>query len=117
MKNKNVIECFIERKKAKSWTKNLHTDGTSVYSYALKIAEHYDDEIYVFNYARFLGGGFVSMTTSCHLSKVLNGIKWNRNKYHIIDADDYEKLKISNLDNYLIKDLQNIVLSYLTIKY
>lgn len=117
MKNENVIECFINKRKGKSWTKNLHTDGTSLYSYALKIAEHYDDEIYIFNYARFLKGEFVSMTTSCHLSKLLSCMWWSKSRHHIISADDYEKIKISNLDNYMIKDLQNIVLSYLTIKY
>lgn len=117
MNNEKVIECFIGKVNAKSWNKNLTTDGISLFSYEEKIAEHYKDKIYVFNKARFLKGGFFSMTTSHHISKTLYVCNYMNKQHHILSEYDYEKIKVSQLEDYLIDDLADIVLSYLTIKY
>lgn len=118
MKNEQVIKNFIEGKVGKNWTKNLKTDGYNLYSYKKKIAEKHNGVIYLFNYAKFLGGNWFSITTSCHISKTLTKLKEDApNNYHIIPEEDYKKIIFCDLEKYVIPPIKNIILSYLTIKY
>ena len=65
MRNKDVISAFAWGKRAAA--ANLHTDGRSLWSYDLKIAQRTPEGIVVGDYTA-PGGGFCSMTTSKHVS-------------------------------------------------
>ena len=64
MRNKDVISAFAWGKRAAA--ENLQTDGRSLWSYNLKIAQRTDEGIVVGDFTA-PGGDFRSMTTSKHV--------------------------------------------------
>lgn len=64
MRNKDVISAFVWGKRAAA--ENLHTDGRSLWSYNLKIAQRTAEGIVVGDFTA-PGGDFYSMTTSKHV--------------------------------------------------
>jgi hypothetical protein len=67
MTNENVVWCWIKGESGKAG--NLSTDGTSLYSYRLKIAERKDGLNRVYDYTS--SGIYKSQTTSCHVGLAL----------------------------------------------
>ena len=70
--NDHVIDAFLSCKAAQSG--RLRSDGQSLFSYDLRIAEHIPDDhggatTLVYDYTR-KGGKFVSMTTSSHVGSI-----------------------------------------------
>jgi hypothetical protein len=65
MRNKDVIRSFAWGNPAAAG--NLHTDGRSLWSYDLKIAQRTSEGVVVGDFTS-PGGGFHSMTTSKHVS-------------------------------------------------
>lgn len=59
MRNSDVATAWIQGRKAS--TQNMSTDGVSLWSYGLKIA----DDKQIFNYTAT--GSYYSQTTSCHV--------------------------------------------------
>lgn len=72
MKNSDVASAWIAGRAAS--TRNFRTDGKSLWSYGLKIA----DELQIFNYTAS-GRAFRSQTTSTHV-----GLARNAAPYHPI---------------------------------
>ena len=64
MRNKDVIRSFAWGKRAAAG--NLQTDGRSLWSYNLKIAQRTPEGVVVGDFTA-PGGGFHSMTTSKHV--------------------------------------------------
>ena len=64
MRNQDVIRSFAWGKRAA--TANLQTDGRSLWSYDLKIAQRTPEGVVVGDFTA-TGGGFHSMTTSKHV--------------------------------------------------
>ena len=64
MKNQDVIRSFAWGKPAAAG--NLHTDGCSLWSYNLKIAQRTSEGVVVGDFTS-PGGGFHSVTTSKHV--------------------------------------------------
>ena len=64
MRNQDVIRSFAWGKRAA--TPNLQTDGRSLWSYNLKIAQRTPEGVVVGDFTS-PGGGFHSMTTSKHV--------------------------------------------------
>ena len=69
MRNNQVIQAFSRGKKARSWTENLRTDGTTLWSYNLKIAHRTSRGVVVVGDYTAPGGGFESVTTSGHVNR------------------------------------------------
>ena len=69
MKNSDVASAWIAGRAAS--TKNFRTDGVSLWSYGLKIA----DELQIFNYTA--SGSYYSQTTSCHVSLARNAAPYH----------------------------------------
>ena len=69
MRNNQVIQAFSRGKKARSWTENLRTDGTTLWSYNLKIAHRTSAGVVVVGDFTAPGGGFESVTTSGHVNR------------------------------------------------
>ena len=70
--NDGVIDAFLNCKSANAG--RLKTDGQSLYSYDLRIAEHIPDEYggattIVYDYTS-KGGNYVSQTTSSHVGLI-----------------------------------------------
>ena len=70
--NDGVVEAFLNQKTANAG--RLKTDGQSLYSYDLRIAEHIPDNVggaatIVYDYTS-KGGNYVSQTTSSHVGLV-----------------------------------------------
>ena len=69
MRNNQVIQAFRRGDKARSWTENLRTDGTTLWSYNLKIAPRTSGGVVVVGDYTAPGGGFESVTTSGHVNR------------------------------------------------
>ena len=69
MRNNQVIQAFRRGEKARSWTENLRTDGTTLWSYNLKIAHRTSAGVVVVGDFTAPGGGFESVTTSGHVNR------------------------------------------------
>ena len=69
MRNNQVIQVFSEGEKASSWTGNLRTDGTNLWSYNKKIAHRTRAGVVVVGDFTAPGGGFESVTTSGHVNR------------------------------------------------
>lgn len=70
--NDSVIDAFLNQKTANAG--RLKTDGQSLYSYDLRIAEHIPDDnggatTIVYDYTS-RGGNYVSQTTSSHVGLI-----------------------------------------------
>lgn len=65
MKNLEVIKAWVRGQAARN--KNMKTDGRSLYSYNLKIAERKELCLEIYDYTS-TGGNFVSVTTSQHVN-------------------------------------------------
>ena len=72
-----MIQAWLEGRTATSSTSSLSSDGTYLYSYALRIAKfsYSDDKPIVWNYRAKDGGDFISHTTSKHITITLNTIR------------------------------------------
>jgi len=68
-RNELVLEKWKDGKKACSHNGALHTDGTSLFSYNLKIGHRAQSGTCVLGDFTSPGGSFQSMTTSCHVGK------------------------------------------------
>jgi len=64
MKNLQIITAWARGQNAKN--KNMSTDGTSLYSYKLKIAERKSLSLEIYDYTST--GRFISSTTSQHVN-------------------------------------------------
>ena len=71
MRNNQVIQVFSEGEKASSWTGNLRTDGTNLWSYNKKIAHRTSRGVVVVGDFTAPGGGFESVTTSGHVNRAI----------------------------------------------
>ena len=69
-RNEQVIDSWVRGKAATSHTGALETDGTSLYSYNLRIGYRANSGVTVLADFTSPGGSFQSMTTSCHVGKV-----------------------------------------------
>ena len=69
MRNNQVIQVFSEGEKASSWTGNLRTDGTNLWSYNKKIAHRTRAGVVVVGDFTAPGGDFSSVTTSGHVNR------------------------------------------------
>jgi len=69
MRNSQVIQRFSGGAKARSWNKNLRTDGTTLWSYNKKIAHRTSGGVIVVGDFTAPGGGFESVTTSGHVNR------------------------------------------------
>ncbi len=65
--NDNVIESWANGRPAQSHNGNLRTDGSSLWSYNLKIATYQGMQAIVFDYTA-PAGYMRSQTTSCHVN-------------------------------------------------
>ena len=65
--NEQVINSFLYGRSAQAG--RLHTNGSALYSYSLKIAEWTDNGVIVYDFTS-TGGHFVSMTTSQHVGLI-----------------------------------------------
>ena len=68
-RNNTVIVRWARGESANSHTGALHTDGTSLFSYRLKIGHRAKSGATVMGDFTSPGGSFQSMTTSCHVGK------------------------------------------------
>ena len=68
-RNEQVIDSWIRGVAAASHTGALETDGTSLYSYNLRIGYRANSGVTVLADFTSPGGSFQSMTTSCHVGK------------------------------------------------
>ena len=85
--NDSVVDAFLNCKTANAG--RLKTDGQSLYSYDLRIAEHIPDDFggattLVYDYTS-KGGNYVSQTTSSHVGLIKRRIP-RRNVVAINDA-------------------------------
>ena len=69
MKNSRVIDSWTRGVAASSHNGALHTDGTSLFSYKLKIGHRSRSGVTIVGDFTAPSGGFASMTTSCHVGK------------------------------------------------
>ena len=67
--NTAVLERWSEGKCGESYTGALTTDGTSLFSYTLKIGHRARSGTTIVGDFTSPGGEFKSMTTSCHVGK------------------------------------------------
>ena len=70
--NEEVINSFLYGRSARGL--NLTTNGNSLYSYALKIAEWTGNGVVVYDFTA-TGGDFRSMTTSQHVGLIKRQVK------------------------------------------
>jgi hypothetical protein len=70
--NSDTIKSFLYGRQARGL--NLSTDGTSLYSYALKIAEWTTAGLIVYDFTA-TGGEFRSMTTSQHVGLIKRNVQ------------------------------------------
>ena len=73
--NSDVIQSFLNGRDARGL--NLFTDGTSLYSYRLKIAEWTSNGVIVYDFTA-TGGDFYSMTTSQHVGLIKREVSPSR---------------------------------------
>jgi len=69
LRNGLVLEKWKDGETAKSHNGALHTDGTSLFSYNLKIGHRSRSGVTIVGDFTAPSGGFASMTTSCHVGK------------------------------------------------
>jgi len=69
LRNDLVIQKWKDGKEAVSHTGALHTNGTSLFSYGLKIGHRSRSGVTILGDFTSPGGHFRSMTTSCHVGK------------------------------------------------
>jgi hypothetical protein len=69
VRNNTVIVRWARGESANSHTGALHTDGTSLFSYSLKIGHRAKSGATVMGDFTSPGGEFASQTTSCHVGK------------------------------------------------
>jgi hypothetical protein len=69
LRNELVLEKWKNGEAANSHTGSLHTNGTSLFSYNLKIGHRADSGATIVGDFTSPGGHFASMTTSCHVGK------------------------------------------------
>ena len=69
MTNQQIIRAFFHGESFQKNHKALSTDGSKLFSYRLKIAEHHSDGYVIYNYTA-AGGHSVSQTTSTHVGLV-----------------------------------------------
>jgi hypothetical protein len=69
MRNNQVIQAFRRGEKAVSWTENLRSDGTTLWSYSKKIAHRTSAGVVVVGDFTAPGGDFSSVTTSGHVNR------------------------------------------------
>ena len=69
MKNELVINSWTRGVAASSHNGALSTNGTSLFSYGLKIGHRSDSGATIVGDFTSPGGSFKSMTTSCHVGK------------------------------------------------
>ena len=67
LRNGLVLEKWKDGETAKSHNGALHTDGTSLFSYNLKIGHRSRSGVTIVGEFTAPSGGFASMTTSCHV--------------------------------------------------
>ena len=70
--NEQVINSFLYGRSARGL--NLSTDGNTLYSYNLKIAEWTSSGVVVYDFTA-TGGHFYSMTTSQHVGLIKRQVK------------------------------------------
>ena len=68
-RNDIVLEKWKKGEPANSHTGSLHTNGTSLFSYQMKIGHRAKSGTCVLGDFTSPGGSFQSMTTSCHVGK------------------------------------------------
>ena len=68
-RNDIVLEKWKKGEPANSHTGALHTNGTSLFSYQMKIGHRAKSGTCVLGDFTSPGGNFQSMTTSCHVGK------------------------------------------------
>ena len=73
--NEQVINSFLYGRSAQAG--RLHTNGSALYSYSLKIAEWTDNGVIVYDFTS-TGGHFVSMTTSQHVGLIKREVQSSR---------------------------------------
>ena len=71
-KNSDVINSFLYGRSARGL--NLSTNGNTLYSYDLKIAEWTSSGVIVYDFTA-TGGDFYSMTTSQHVGLIKRQVK------------------------------------------
>jgi hypothetical protein len=69
LRNELVLEKWKNGEAANSHTGSLHTNGTSLFSYNLKIGHRANSGATIVGDFTSPGGHFASQTTSCHVSK------------------------------------------------
>ena len=69
VRNNTIIVRWARGESANSHTGALHTDGTSLFSYSLKIGHRAKSGTTVVGDFTAPRGGFASQTTSCHVGK------------------------------------------------
>jgi hypothetical protein len=69
LRNELVLEKWKAGETAASHNGALYTDGTSLFSYNLKIGHRADSGATIVGDFTSPGGHFASQTTSCHVSK------------------------------------------------
>ena len=69
LRNELVLERWRDGKEASSHTGALCTDGTSLFSYKLKIGHRAKSGATIVGDFTSPGGSFRSITTSCHVGK------------------------------------------------
>jgi len=69
LRNDLVLEKWKKGEAANSHTGALHTNGTSLFSYQMKIGHRAKSGTCVLGDFTSPGGSFQSMTTSCHVGK------------------------------------------------
>ena len=68
-RNDQVLDKWKKGEPANSHTGALHTNGTSLFSYQMKIGHRAKSGTCVLGDFTSPGGSFQSMTTSCHVGK------------------------------------------------
>ena len=69
MRNELVLDKWKDGESAASYNGALRTDGTSLFSYNLKIGHRSRSGVTIVGDFTAPRGGFTSMTTSCHVGK------------------------------------------------
>ena len=69
LRNDLVLDKWKKGESANSHTGSLHTNGTSLFSYHLKIGHRAKSGATILGDFTSPGGSFRSMTTSCHVGK------------------------------------------------
>lgn len=70
-------------------TGSLRTDGDYIYSYSLPIGRflYSDDVPLIYNYKRGSGGKFVSVTTSRHITLIMNNLDAKNHPYRLVGVE------------------------------